>query len=250
MLTPERHQIILDLLNEKRVAKLQELVDATSSSESTIRRDLSQLENEKKLKRVHGGASLLMQKSLELSILEKSSQNVKEKELIAKYAAALIRNGDCIFLDAGTTVLQMIPHITAKEIKVVTNGVTHLEALQEQGIDTYLTGGYLKQKTRALIGKGAIEGIKQYHFDKCFIGVNGIHIDYGFTTADPEEAILKEVAINLSQEAFILGDSSKFSEITFAQIAKLKQAVIITNEAEEEILNPFMEKTTIKVVTP
>ncbi|WNF36265.1 DeoR/GlpR family DNA-binding transcription regulator [Bacillaceae bacterium IKA-2] len=249
MLTPERHQIILDLINEKGVIKLQELVDATASSESTIRRDLSQLEDEKKVKRVHGGASLLKQKSVELSISEKSLQNYNEKEMIAKFAASLIRNGDCIFLDAGTTVLQMIPHITAKEIKVVTNGLTHLDALLEQGIDTYLTGGFIKQKTRALIGKGALEAIKQYHFDKCFIGVNGIHSEYGFTTPDPEEAMIKKSAINLSQEIFILGDHTKFNEVTFAQITELKQGVIITNESDEDILAPFMEKTTIKVVT-
>lgn len=249
MLTPERHQIILDLLNEKGVVKLQELVDATSSSESTIRRDLSQLEDEKKVKRVHGGASLLKQKSVELSISEKSLQNYNEKEMIARHAASLIRNGDCVFLDAGTTALQMIPHITAKEIKVVTNGLTHLEALLEQGIDTYLTGGFIKQKTRALIGKGALEGIKQYHFDKCFIGVNGIHTEYGFTTPDPEEAMIKKSAINLSQEVFILGDHTKFNEVTFTHIAELKQGVIITDETDEDILAPFMEKITIKVVT-
>ncbi len=249
MLTPERHQIILDLLNEKGVIKLQELVDATSSSESTIRRDLSQLEDEKKLKRVHGGASLLTQKSVELSISEKYLQNLKEKEAIAKYAATLIRDGDCVFIDAGTTALQMIPHITAKEIKVVTNGLTHLDGLLEKGINTYLTGGYIKQKTRALIGRGALNGLHQYRFDKCFIGVNGIHLEYGFTTPDPEEAVLKEAAINLSQETFILGDSTKFHEVTFSNIANLKQGVIITNEAEVQILAPFLEQTTIKVVT-
>lgn len=249
MLTPERHQIILDMLKSKKVVKLHELVDATSASESTIRRDLSLLEDEKKLKRVHGGASLINQKGEELGITEKAMQNLEEKNIVAQYAASLIRDGDCIFLDAGTTAFQMITYMNAKDIKVVTTGLTHLEALLEKGIDTYLTGGYIKQNTRALIGRGALEGIHQYRFDKCFIGVNGIHTEYGFTTPDPEEAIIKNSAIKLAQEAFLLGDHTKFNSVTFAQIAELKAGVIITNENDHEILAPFLKQTTIKVVT-
>ncbi|MGO4887547.1 DeoR/GlpR family DNA-binding transcription regulator [Anaerobacillus sp. MEB173] len=249
MLTPERHQIILELLKQKHVVKIQELVDATASSESTIRRDLSQLENERKLKRVHGGASLLHQKGEELSVIEKSEINLEEKELIARYAAKLICAGDCIYLDAGTTLYQMITHIDAKGIKVVTNGLTHLEALLEQNIETYVIGGYVKQKTRALIGRGAIDGISQYRFDKCFIGVNGIHYDYGFTTPDPEEALVKEKAMKLSQESFVLADETKFYEVTFAKITDINNATIITNQIERDLHKEFFEKTTIKVVT-
>ncbi|RXI99821.1 DeoR/GlpR transcriptional regulator [Anaerobacillus alkaliphilus] len=249
MLTPERHRIILDLLANKEVVKLQEFVDATESSESTIRRDLSQLESEKKLKRVHGGASLLQQKGEELSVLEKSTKNVEEKELIARYAASLIRDNDCIYLDAGTTAFLMIPHIQANKVKVVTNGLTHLESLLEHDIETYITGGLIKPKTRALIGRGAIEGIEQYRFDKCFIGVNGIHNEFGYTTPDPEEATVKKRVMNLSQQCFILADHSKFNEITFSKIADLQHATILTNENEEDILKDYLTKTTIKVVT-
>ncbi|WP_096201721.1 DeoR/GlpR family DNA-binding transcription regulator [Bacillus sp. FJAT-45350] len=249
MLTEERHQIILGLLQENKVVKLQEFVDATNSSESTIRRDLSQLELQKKLKRVHGGASLLNQKGIELSIAEKSTKNLQEKEQIAKYAASLIQDGDCIYLDAGTTAFHMIPYIDANDIKVVTNGITHLEALLGKGIETYLIGGYLKQKTKALIGRGAMEGISQYRFDKSFIGVNGVHLEYGYTTPDPEEALIKKKAIDLSQESYILGDHTKLHEVTFSKIASIKESTIITDETDTEILADFKQLTTIKVVT-
>ena len=247
MLTPERHRIIIELLGQKEVVKLQEFVDATNSSDSTIRRDLTQLEEEKKLKRVHGGASLLNQKGEELSVIEKSTKNLHEKELVAKYAASRIRENDCIFLDAGTTAYMMIPHITAKKIKVVTNGLTHLEALLEKNIETYLTGGFIKAKTRALIGQTALDSLGQYRFDKCFIGVNGIHSNYGYTTPDPQEAAIKKGAIHLSQESYILADHTKFHEVTFAKITDLKDATIITNENDPEILEEFTKKT--KVVT-
>ncbi|MBU8907902.1 DeoR/GlpR family DNA-binding transcription regulator [Desertibacillus haloalkaliphilus] len=249
MLTPERHRKILERLQESEIVKIHELVEATASSESTIRRDLSQLEKEKKLKRVHGGASLLEQKGVELSISEKSTKNLKEKEKVARYTASLIRDGDCIFLDAGTTTFQMIPFIEAKEVKVVTNGLTHIEALLEQNIDTYLLGGAIKPKTRALIGQGAIAGLNQYRFDKCFIGVNGVHLDYGYSTPDPEEAMIKKNALYLSQVGYMLCDHSKFHEVTFSKIADLKDAVIVT-DADEELIAEFKEETTVKVVTP
>jgi DeoR family transcriptional regulator, fructose operon transcriptional repressor len=249
MLTPERHRIILELLEERTVVKLNEFVEATDSSESTIRRDLSQLEEAKKLKRVHGGASLLRKKGEELSISEKSTKNLTEKDSIAKHAAGIIQDGDCIFLDAGTTTYQMIQYISAKDVKIVTNGLTHIEALLEKDIETYLTGGYIKQKTRALIGRGAIEGLSSYQFDKTFIGVNGIHPTYGFTTPDPEEAAIKNLAIHLGQEVYVLADSSKFHDVTFAKVAKLEEAIVITNEIDAEMLECFKEKLTIEVVT-
>ncbi|WP_246938740.1 DeoR/GlpR family DNA-binding transcription regulator [Bacillus pinisoli] len=248
MLTPERHRIILELLEEKEVIKLHELVEATSSSESTIRRDLSQLEKNKKLKRVHGGASLLKQKGAELSIHEKSTINLHEKEAVAKYAAGLIKDGDCIFLDAGTTTFQMIKHITAKDIKIVTNGLTHLEALLERNIDTFLTGGYIKRKTKALIGRGAVDGLKNYQFDKSFIGVNGIHPIYGFTTPDPEEAAVKELAVRLGQKVYVLADHTKFHEVTFAKVADLGAGTVLTNETDQEMLEEFKGDLSFEVV--
>ncbi|KAB7704144.1 DeoR family transcriptional regulator [Bacillus aerolatus] len=248
MLTEERHQLILQLLQEKEVRKLQEFVEATGSSESTIRRDLSQLEEGKKLIRVHGGASLVKQKRLEPSMTEKSLQYAEEKKHIAEYAASLIRKGDCIYLDAGTTTLEMIPFLEGKEITVVTNGMTHVDALGERGIQTFVTGGFLKANTRALIGQGALHGLRQYSFDKSFIGVNGIHLDFGFTTPDPEEALIKRTAINQSQESFVIADQSKFNETAFAQIAELNKAVIITNCVEEEVLHSYSKITRVKEV--
>ncbi|MBD8067695.1 DeoR/GlpR family DNA-binding transcription regulator [Bacillus sp. PS06] len=248
MLTPERHRIILEVLSQHEVAKIQDFVDATSSSESTIRRDLSQLEEEGKLKRVHGGASLLIQKRNELSYTEKSTKNHEEKEAIAKYAAGLIRDGDCIYLDAGTTTNKLVRSIVARDVTVVTNDIMLLETLIDHQIETYLIGGLIKHKTKALIGSGALEGLRRYRFDKCFLGINGIHPDYGFTTPDPEEAAVKSLALQLSQSKYVLADHTKFHEVTFAKIADVHQAVIITNKTDDELLIDFNNKTDIITV--
>ncbi|MGG0306092.1 DeoR/GlpR family DNA-binding transcription regulator [Priestia megaterium] len=248
MLTPERHQLILKLLKEKELVKVQEFIEVTGASESTIRRDLSQLEEEQMLKRVHGGASLIRSKRIELSVIEKSAKNVQDKRNIAEYAASIINEGDCIFLDAGTTTYEMIPFLKQKDVVVVTNGLMHLNLMLEQGITLYLIGGSVKHKTGALIGNGALLSLEQYRFDKCFMGANGIHHQYGYTTPDPEEALIKQTAMKLSRESYILSDSTKFFETSFAKIADLHEAKIITNDVPSDVLIQYANKTDIKVV--
>jgi DeoR family fructose operon transcriptional repressor len=247
LLEPERHQIILEALKIKNSVTLQELVKLTNSSESTIRRDLIQLEQEKFLKRVHGGAQRLQGKLQEPSMIEKSSKNLQGKRQISKYAGGLVEEGDCIYLDAGSTVFEMIPYLPTN-IVVVTNGLMHANELLEKNIKTYLIGGYAKPTTKAFIGRGALESLGHYRFDKCFMGVNGIHHQFGYTTPDPEEAMVKQLAISLTREAYVLADETKFSEISFAKIADLNEASIITNKLDPDTKEQFISKTNIKVV--
>ncbi|MEH7384642.1 DeoR/GlpR family DNA-binding transcription regulator [Bacillus sp. JJ1521] len=250
MLTPERHQFILSLLKEQGVVKLQELVERTNSSESTIRRDLVQLENENKLRRVHGGASLVQGSRMEPTYIEKTDKNLKEKRAIAKYASQVIHDGDSIYLDAGTTTLQMIPFLNQEGLTVVTNGVNLIEPLLEKGIATYLIGGIVKPQTKALIGSRALSSLNLYRFDKCFLGVNGIDMKYGFTTPDPEEALIKQTALSLSKEAFVLADHSKFNEVSFSKISSLTDAILITDDGlTNNEFKSYQQHINIKVVT-
>lgn len=248
MLETERHEIILRLLKEKNTVKIQELVELTNSSESTIRRDLTQLEQKEYLKRVHGGAARLQGKLQEPSMTEKSLKNPQEKQMIAEYAAGLVEEGDSIYLDSGSTILEMIPHLP-NNIVVVTNGIMNVPLLLEKNIKTYIIGGLVKPSTKAMIGRDAEKSLEHYRFDKCFIGVNGIHPQFGFTTPDQEEAAIKQHAIILSRESYVLADQSKFFEIAFAKIANLNEATIITNELDEEVKKEYAGKTNIKVVT-
>nr|WP_219914610.1 DeoR/GlpR family DNA-binding transcription regulator [Thalassobacillus sp. CUG 92003] len=248
VLTPERHQLILELLHNKTTVKLKELVEETQASDSTVRRDLDQLEQAGQLRRIHGGASLRQSASEEPSMSEKATVHYQDKSRIAAEAAKLVRDGDCIFLDAGTTTFEMIPHLRDKNLIVVTNGLSHLEALTEHHVPTYVVGGFVKQKTRAVIGSGAITNLEQYRFDKCFLGINGIHDEDGYTTPDPEEAAVKRTALALSLDRYVLGDASKFNEITFVKVADLAEATIITNHHDH--IEHYRTKTQVKAVRP
>lgn len=249
MLTNERQEVILRLLAEKQTIKIQEVIDLTGASESTIRRDLTELESQQKLERIHGGATTRNRRFNELSIVDKSSKNLQEKIRIAKRAASLIQEGDCIFLDAGTTTFQMIPFLGNKNIIVVTNGLTHVDSLIEYGIPTYLTGGYVKAKTRALVGPQAIQTIENYRFDKCFLGANGFHIEFGYTTPDPEEAAIKRLASSLATKTYVVADHTKYNQVSFAEIFKLKHATLLTGMMEKDILKELEKITTVEEVT-
>ena len=142
MLTQERQELILQKLQEEKTIKISEIVEITNSSESTIRRDLTQLEKESKLRRIHGGATLIDSKIEELSFNEKMIFNKEQKIKIAKYAASLIKDGDCIYLDAGTTTFEMIQYINSKNIVIVTNGLKHIDAIVEKDIEASLNPDY------------------------------------------------------------------------------------------------------------
>lgn len=247
MLTEERYELILEAIKEKGIVKLNELVEITKSSESTIRRDLTYLESKNALKRVHGGAASIKRKVAEPSYSEKLVQNITGKAIIAKYAASLIEDGDSIYLDAGTTTFEMIKYIDKKDIVVVTNGLKHIDALIEKGINGYVLGGKVKVKTKAIIGQDTLLSLQKFRFDKAFIGVNGIHTEYGLTTPDSEEAILKESAIKLSKDSFVLADESKFGEVNFVKIVDLDKVTIITNDYIEDY-EVYAKKTKVKVV--
>jgi DeoR family fructose operon transcriptional repressor len=247
MITEERHRLILDKLKEKGIVKVNDLMELTNSSESTIRRDLTLLEGLGALKRVHGGATALKGRFNEPSHAEKLIQNIEEKSAIARYAASLINDGDSLYIDAGTTTLELINYIDNKDIVVVTNGLKHIDALVEKGIESYILGGKIRVRTKAVTGMDAVRSLEKFRFDKAFVGINGIHLEYGCTTPDSEEAILKENAIKLSKEAFILADESKFGEVSFVKVCDLNRAVIITNNKMENY-EEYIEKTIVKVV--
>ncbi|SER27019.1 transcriptional regulator, DeoR family [Gracilibacillus ureilyticus] len=249
MLTIERQELILALLKEKEIVSVHHMCEETGASESTIRRDLTELENKQLIKRVHGGASLLKKKREEPTLLEKTTQHQQEKELIAKKAVTFVDDGDSIYLDAGTTTMSMIPHLADKSVVVVTNGIPHVQLLIEYGIETYVIGGKAKKGTAALIGTKAVEAIGEYRFDKCFLGINGIHMSRGFTTPDPEEANVKQAALRNSQSCFVLADPTKFGEVSFANVANIDQAAIITTEGiSTEQFEKIAKLTTLEVI--
>lgn len=234
MLTDERHAYIIKQINQRNTITVQELVDTLNHSESTIRRDLSQLESDGKLVRIHGGAKRKVAISTEDTMEEKTVRNVHDKQAIAKKAAEIVQELEVIYLDAGTTTYEMIPYLKDKEITVVTNGVPHASLLTDLKIETILLGGKIKQNTKAIIGTLAQEQMKNYRFSRAFLGMNSIDKEVGYTTPDLEEASMKKVAIAQTGEAYVLIDPSKFGKVSFVKVSDIEDCTIITTKLSKE----------------
>ena len=222
MLAEERFALILDLLARQRTATVQELCEALSASESTIRRDLNELDKLGKLNKVHGGATLPDSpfRTDEPTMAAKETLAVDQKQSIAQAAASLIQPEDFIFLDAGSTTLAVARLLSGPALKAsyVTNGVAHARLLAQKGCRVFLPGGLLRPQT-------------------------GVALEAGFTTPDPEEAAVKAAAVRRAREAWFLVDDSKFAQVYPAVITDLHSGAILTNRCP----NPkYREFTLIK----
>lgn len=246
MLTEIRHQQILRLLETSGNVKLQELVKELNVSESTIRRDLGQLEEEGHLIRIHGGAKRAFDMQSELTFQEKSFKNSHDKNLIAKYAATIVKEHDVIFLDAGTTTLMMIPYLVNKEIVVVTNGLRHADVLMNNGIQTIVLGGQLKAETGAIIGPIAEGQLRDYRFNHVFLGMNGVDEVLGYTTPDIQEAVIKQTAANQSKRAYVLADKEKIGKVNFYKVADIDQMTLITSRLDQTTRDHYETLTNVK----
>lgn len=249
MLAEERQQIILDMLKNNRVVKVQEICSRTHGSESSVRRDLQTLEKQGLLDRVHGGAKIHYALQREPDMFGKASQHADAKNMIGKAAVKHINSEDVIFLDAGTSTLAMIDYLpTNKGITVVTNGILHASALAERHISTVMIGGRLKENTKAIVGVEAISQLSKLHFNKAFLGINGVHPVEGYTTPDSDEAAIKEYALKKAQQTFVLADASKLNQVSFIQVAPLEAATLIVDKITAKQLYPFTKETTVEEV--
>lgn len=149
-----------------------------------------------------------------------------------------------IYLDAGTTTLEMIPHLANLSITVVTNGIAHASMLADRQIEAYLVGGKLKHSTKAMVGAPSQHSLMNYQFTKAFLGVDSIDMTYGCTTPDPEEATMKQLAIERASDTYFLADDSKWNKVSFAKICNFSDVTFITDKIST-IHQPYLNHTTI-----
>ncbi|QQT06882.1 DeoR/GlpR transcriptional regulator [Streptococcus lutetiensis] len=234
----------MEKLSHDKFVRLDDLVSLLDTSESTVRRDLDELESERKLHRVHGGAELPHSLQEEFTNQQKSIKNIQEKMLVAKKAASLISNDDVVFVDAGTTNELLLGYLSQDNLTVVTNSIHHAAKLVDKNIQTIIIGGHVKKSTDASIGTVAYEQIKQLNFDKAFLGINGIDEEF-LTTPDMEEAVIKKTVIENARKLYVVTDSSKIGRVSFAKVDKIENATIITNQSSGALMKKIKENTRV-----
>ena len=248
MLTQERRDLIVSYINDNNAVTVAELMKKFDASAATIRRDLSVLHDEKKILKVFGGATSIISgdvTTFEPSVSVKASLNKDEKDAISRYAASLIYDDDFVYIDSGTTTLEMIKYIENTKAKYITNGIVHAKKLLEKGLSTMIIGGRCKASTEAIIGPDCIEGISKYHFTKAFMGTNGISIPAGYTTPDVDEALVKQEAVKHAYISYVLADHTKFGQVSSVTFADISNCCIIT---DKEPSKNYSSKTIVKVV--
>ena len=221
---PERHSRILSLLQQNGSISVVQLSERFRVSEVTIRKDLSYLEQQKKLYRTHGSAILISPYISDRHVNEKVKKNVVEKQAIGAAAAALIEHNDSIIIASGTTMAFLAREIRPDgRLTVITAAVPVTQILsQNSDIDVIQLGGITRSSSVSVVGPFAEQMLRNFNCSKLYIGVDGIDPDFGLTTTNMLEASLNRAMINAAQKVVVLADSSKFGRRGFSKICDLE----------------------------
>ncbi|WP_234404950.1 DeoR/GlpR family DNA-binding transcription regulator [Paenibacillus bouchesdurhonensis] len=246
----ERKREMAQYVQSKGRALVPELAEQFQVSESTVRRDLRDLEEAKQLRRTHGGAVAIEQDGVEPTFMEKEDRYRAQKEEIARCALSFIEEGDTIFLDSGTTTYYLAKYLKDfQELTVVTNSTMVAEELkQAKHIQLLLTGGALRHETQAMVGPLANRSIGAIRVNKLFLAINGVDSAAGLTTPNLTEAETKRCMIHASKQIILVTDHSKFGQVSFARVADLSEIhhCIVDHGITEQAISD-MEAEGIKV---
>ena len=224
MTKEERQSIILELLIQHNSILVTDLATHLNVSSVTIRKDLTDLEREKKLYRNHGKAILIDPYIDNRNVSEKEKLYVEEKRLIGMKAASLITPKDSILIASGTTMHALARSIVpVDELTVITASMEVSNILASEK-NTYIIqlGGILRHSSLSVVGKYAENILADFSCSKLFIGVDGIDLDFGITTTNMMEASLNRVMMQTAQKTIVLADSSKFGRRGFSKIADME----------------------------
>lgn len=223
MLNEERRRKILEILTREGRVLVVDLASEFRTSQVTIRKDLDVLQAHGRIYRSHGGALPVRESALEDPTLrEKEKQHRGEKLRIAAAASRMVREGQVVVLDSGTTttaigrVLRKFQNLT-----IITNAVNIAAELSGSSLEIILTGGTLRKNSFSLVGPIAEETLRRLHADILFLGVDGFDVKHGLTTPNLLEAKVNRAMMDVARVVVAVCDSSKFGRRTLSSIAPL-----------------------------
>ena len=229
----ERKKELLRILNYKNKVTVIELKERLKVSGVTVRHDLTNLQKEGHLYRVHGGAIAMEKLEYEFPFQERLEKNLQEKKSIANAALSLIKERDAIFLDSGSTILELAKLLKVfHKLTVVTNSFpVLLELASVSSIKLIGIGGEVNPGHLAFSGSSTTRYLQDFYFDKVFLGTDGFSIEKGFMTDDLSIAEVERTAIKRAKEKIILADSTKIGSIGFTTtISSLKEIDLLVTD--------------------
>ncbi|WP_068673469.1 DeoR/GlpR family DNA-binding transcription regulator [Oceanobacillus sp. Castelsardo] len=248
MLKVERLDEINEYIKNNVTVSLDELVKVFDVSKNTIRRDVNELVKSGEFSKIYGGVSV--NRSTIIPYKDRSIQNQAAKQQIAKQAASYVEDGDIIFLDSGTTTVEMFHFIKHKKVTVITNNMEFvIAALPFENLNIFSTGGMLERKTKSLTSIHNKEVIRGYNINKAFLASSGISLKNGVTNSLPVESDLKACVVEKSDDVFLLVDHHKFDKYSLTTYCRLEQIDhLVTDKQPANQYLDFMKKHNIKLM--
>ncbi|MGI5899530.1 MAG: DeoR/GlpR family DNA-binding transcription regulator [Christensenellales bacterium] len=236
MLPLERQDAIVTYLKEHHTATVAELSKRFFISETSIRRDLTKLERAGFLCKTYGGAVLVEGRNDVMAFEARQATERTEKQQIARKAVSLIKNGDVIFLDSSSTVLAMAPHLASfSNLTVITHGLKMALSLASfSHLKIYVAGGFLAPNLYSCNGSLTALVIRQMHADKCFLSPRGLDFEAGVFCASEEEAHIRRIMMDRSNQTILVCDTKKIGQWSFAYLCALNEVdALVCDKAPE-----------------
>ena len=243
----ERQKRILDLLMIKKALKIAELTKEFNVSVETLRRDINLLASEGKIEKIYGGIKLVESNFGESTIDIRMMSRLKEKEMIAQKCSEYIYDGDCIYLDSGSTTYQIAKYIkNKKNLTVVTNSIPVVNELLTSDIELIIIGGRVRKNEQSVTAFEFLFNFDELNILKAFICTSGITVEKGISDYNLEEAITRKKIIELSKEVYVAADSTKFDKNVTIGIASLDKIdyIITDHHLTIDQINQFKKTDT------
>lgn len=246
-----RHKAILSAVEVQGTVRVAELAKQLDVTEMTIRRDLGYLERQGLLKRVHGGGISARGRNYEPTLQFRQSEHIAEKQLIARTAADLIKDGDFIALDVGSTTYELARCLVGRHnLTVITPSLQIANILSNQpGLQLILPGGIVRPGETSMIGQLSHRAFEMFHVDRLFLGVGGIDLQAGLTEYNWDDTLVKHAMLKTAKQVIALIDSSKFERIATVKIALLESLdVLVTDQEPPVMLAEALYKAGVEVI--
>ncbi len=241
----ERHQEILNLLNQQGFASTEALVDKFKVSPQTIRRDLNELADQNKIIRHHGGAALPNSSTSNTAYVARKVMLLDEKERIAAAVAARIPDGASLFIDIGTTTEAIARALlNHKDLRIVTNNLNVATILIENdSFRVIIAGGEIRNRDGGIMGEATRDFIGQFRMDYGIIGISGIDMNGTLLDFDYHEVRVAQSIIQHSREVFLATDHTKFGRNAMVNLGNIGQVdVLFTDLQPPEEIQRIMQQ--------
>nr|WP_320146981.1 DeoR/GlpR family DNA-binding transcription regulator [uncultured Anaeromusa sp.] len=233
MLASERQKEIVSLLSVKTIVTIPEFVTTFQVSIETIRRDLTLLEKQGLIQKVYGGARLAEPLTNEPTLANRMVSHLDEKEAIGKRCSDFIHDGDCIFIDSGSTTYQIAKNLSQKKnLTVLTNSLFVINELLHTDFELIIIGGRIRHDERSVVTYDYIFNFSELNIQKTFLCAGGITLEKGVSDFNMSEAVTRKKIIERSNEIFVAADSSKFNRDVTVSIASLEKIDYIITDSK------------------